>query len=368
MRVGVAGWFGSDNVGDEVLLATTLGLIRASARSSQMMVFAADAGRVAELHGVRAVPLAPAGYAAKLQALPGVARELRRLDVVVVGPGTVLQERSPNLRWPGTLPLFLRLCLLARAAGTPVVLFGVGVREGTTAPGRAALRLIGRSAAAVGARDRASAALLGPAAEVIGDVAAAWTPPGPAAPVRREDRFAVSLRPLPAGVAGPVVAAVDAAATALAARGLSGEFLVMARGRGAAGEDDLDAWRAHFSAALPPLQVPLARAVRPDDEWIRILGSYRVVVAARLHAALLALHFGTPTVAVAHEEKISRTMAALGLGDFVWRPGMACVDLARMAERALDESGRFLAARAVLARGGAAARQFLGDTLAALAS
>ena len=363
-RVGIAGWFGSDNLGDEVLLATTLALVSEISRSS-VVVLAADPQRVSELHEAPALELAPSSYGAKVRSLPALVKELRRLDVLLIGPGTVLQERAPNLRWPGTLPLFLRLCLLARLAGTPVVLFGAAVREDTTPMGRAILKMIGRCAAAVGVRDQVSADLLGSTAQVIGDVAGAWPTLAPS--TVGTNRFALSLRPLPQSVNAQILPAVTEAICALTLSGLSGDFLVVARGRGARGEDDRTVWSNQFPAALRLVEAPLERAVRPSDGWMRILGSYQVVIAGRLHTALLALHFATPIVAIAHEEKLSRTLAALGLGSFVWTPGMPNQALVRMVDRARADRAPFLAARNRLVDGGRRAREFLHESLAEIA-
>lgn len=362
MRVGIAGWFGSDNLGDELLLATTLRLLGGGAGTHRVTVFAADAGRVSELHGVRAVALSPPGYIAKVRELPTLCRELGRLDVVLLGPGTVLQERSPNLRWPGTLPMFLRLCLAARMMGTPVIIFGAAVREDTTAVGRAVIGMIGRSASAIGVRDSTSAALLGARARIIGDVAAAWTPPAGVSVDRR--RFAVSLRPVSSDIGRPIWASVSDVIAALRADGLAGDFLMVARGQGAVGEDDRDVWMERFRSTLAEVVIPLNRALRPGDTWTGGLACYRVLIAARLHAAVVALHFATPTVGIAYEEKIVRMFTALGLRDFVWSPTMPQGELLRMTERAMADPSPFLAARDRLAADAIGIQQFLAGSLA----
>ncbi|MGH9124982.1 MAG: polysaccharide pyruvyl transferase family protein [Acidimicrobiales bacterium] len=366
MRIGIAGWFGSDNLGDEVLLATTLDLITEFCQPCCVMVLSANPSRVSELHAAPALALSPPGYLAKMRALPAMYRELRRLDVLVIGPGTVFQERAPNLRWPGTLPLFLRLCLLARLAGRPVVLFGAAVREETTALGRVTLRIIGRCAASIGARDQVSAGLLSSGAQVIGDVAAAWRPS--VRGTHQVQRFAVSLKPLPSSLNAQVLSAVSETISDLTVAGLAGDFVAVARGRGAVGEDDRTVWQTQFSAVLRLIEVPLERVLHPEDEWISILGSYQIVIAARLHTALLALKFATPIVAIAHEEKLSRSLTALGLGGFVWTPGMPNQTLIRMVQQAQVDRTPFLAARNLLTGSGDRARGFLHDALAEIGS
>ncbi len=165
MRIGIAGWFGSDNLGDEILLHSLMGAVRAAAPDAGFVVLCPEPDRVTELHGVDAIhlPTLRARGSAGRQGV-GPTSALRGCDLLLLGPGTIFQERSPNLPWPGTLPMFARLVAMARLAGTPVAIAGAGVREGGTAAGRRLLRVIGAGCAAVGVRDARSAALFRPLA------------------------------------------------------------------------------------------------------------------------------------------------------------------------------------------------------------
>jgi polysaccharide pyruvyl transferase WcaK-like protein len=359
MRVAVAGWFGSDNLGDEILLHSLVDCVRTAAPAARIVVLAPDPGRVRELHDVDALafPTLRGGGAARRHG--AVRRVLRGADLLVLGPGTVFQERSPHLAWPGTLPLFARLVALARSAGTPVAALGVGVREGGTPAGRLLLRGLGRACAAIGVRDARTAAVFGRRARVIGDLAHALPlpPPGPAP----GQRFAVSLRPLGGAEVG-LAASLSELVVRLGADGWSGEFLPMAFGRGATGEDD----RAAGGPDLPVAPNPLADGGRLGpglDRWLRNLAGYGLVVGVRLHAVLMAVALGVPTVAIAYERKVADAFADLGLARFVVDPTADAATLHRAALAATTAGAEFAAARERVATAGRAARAFVASTV-----
>jgi polysaccharide pyruvyl transferase WcaK-like protein len=359
-RIGITGWFGSDNLGDEILLHALLGCVRAADASASFVVLCPDPDRVGELHGVDAAPMPRLRGAASHRR--AARRAIAACDVLFIGPGTVFQERSPNLRWPGTLPMFARIVATARTVGTPVVPVGVGVREGGTVLGRGLVRAIGAASATVGARDRRSAALLGSRARVIGDLAYAVTVPtvdghGP--------RFAVSMRPLGPGVEDRLRTSVAACARRLVEDGWTGAFLPMAFGRGARGEDDRTAY-APLAGSLDLLGNPLhghgLLGARLDD-WLRELGGHGLLVGTRLHAVIMAIALGVPTVAVAYERKVADTLTELGLERFVVAADVDADTLHRTALAAVASAPEFAAAAARIEHRGRVAREFVASTL-----
>jgi polysaccharide pyruvyl transferase WcaK-like protein len=365
MKHGIVGWFGSDNLGDEILLHALIDRVAAADPEASFVVFCPDPRRVTEVHGVAAVamPRLRGSAAARRAANATIAG----CDVLFLGPGTVFQERSPNLRWPGTLPLFARIVATARRAGTLVVPVGVGVREGGTALGRRLLRSIGAASHAIGARDRRSADLLSPRATVIGDLA--YAVPVPTVEPAGAHRFALSLRPLAPATADRLGAAVSACVRRLNADGWSGAFLPMALGRGARGEDDRD---VRLAEPLGLVENPLTRAgngVRPAglaaglDEWLRALGRHDLVVATRLHAAVMAIAVGVPTVAIAYERKVGDSLTDLGLERFVVGPDVDGDALHRTALEAAGSPERFREAAGRIAERGAVASAFVASVL-----
>jgi polysaccharide pyruvyl transferase WcaK-like protein len=368
VRIGIAGWFGSDNLGDEILLHSLIGCVRSVEASASFVVFAPNPGRVRQLHAVDAehMPtLRSRGAAERQGAVQGA---LRGCDLLFLGPGTVFQERSPNLSWPGTLPLFARLVGMARLAGTPVAVAGAGVREGGTAVGRQLLRALGAACVAVGVRDQRSAAHFGRGAQVIGDLAYALKLPEVKS-AKRDDRFAVSMRPLAPDTETSLLAAISGCVDRLGREGWSGAFLPMAYGRDAHGEDDRAIYDRAFADALDVVATPLdgdAPLAGALDEWLGTLATNRLVIATRLHAAVMAVALGVPTVAVAYERKVHDAFVDLNLERFVLGPDVGSETLHRAARLAAESTEDFQDAAARLASQGMVGQQFIASVLKGL--
>ncbi|MDQ4133710.1 MAG: polysaccharide pyruvyl transferase family protein [Actinomycetota bacterium] len=91
--------------------------------------------------------------------------------------------------------------------------------------------------------------------------------------------------------------------------------------------------------------VAINRGFHPPSALRRVLGTFDVVVATRLHAAILAMTAGTPALGVAYERKSYEVFDALGLADSVVDieelDGTVLIDaadrlLAGLAQRRLD--------------------------------
>ena len=91
LRIALAGWYGSDNLGDEMILSCMAGALRA--RGVEPMVVSIDPERTAADHGVEAV--------AHRSPLPSAAlrRSLDRADAMVLSGGVVQSETSPWNIW-----------------------------------------------------------------------------------------------------------------------------------------------------------------------------------------------------------------------------------------------------------------------------
>jgi polysaccharide pyruvyl transferase WcaK-like protein len=365
VRTGIVGWFGSDNLGDEVLLHCLASCVKAAREDASFTVFSPAPDRVAEVHGIGSAPMPVLRGPGSIERQRRLLRLIRECDILILGPGTVFQERSPSLAWPGTLVLFSRIVAAARLAGTPVAAVGVGVREDLTPFGRGLLRCLAAACVAVGARDRRSASHLGPRSRIIGDLAYTYD-------FRRVQRrgptptFAVSMRPLARETEHSLVRAVAGCAARLHRDGLSGIFLPMALGRGARGEDDRDIYERAFRDSLDVVETPLASNQPLADTlggWLAALTSHRVVIATRLHAALLAVALGVPTVAVAYERKVLDAFAELRLSRFAVGPDADAETLHQRATLAMRSAEAFGEAAARSAEQGQVAREFVASVL-----
>jgi polysaccharide pyruvyl transferase WcaK-like protein len=365
-RICIAGWFGSDNYGDELLLHSLMTEVKRSLPDVELSVICADPGRVTDLHKVDAVGLPvirrrkdDAPYAGAI-----VRQRLSESRILILGPGTVFQERSPSLPWPGTWPLFTRLTMMARMSGARVAIVGAGIREGNTAFGNACARFVGGLSDSIGVRDAFSARAFGSKAEVIGDVAAAL--PGVAVTwASNSSQFAVSMRPLSASDEQRLAHTISELIRFLASRGLAGTFLPMAVGRNASRENDLEVYQKYFAESLDLANFPLSLGPVSDNlsDWTRSLRNNRLVIATRLHAALLAVSQAVPTVAFAYERKLSVVFEQLGLGAFILPVTASPAQAEAVCERALQGQEPFQRAQEIIFSQGDSIRRFITSTV-----
>jgi polysaccharide pyruvyl transferase WcaK-like protein len=176
------GTFGEGNAGDDVMLLATLAGVRARRPEARFVIFSGDrrhTERLLEREGV------PAGVCECLYTgrygirEPGTrfprslgwivqnVRAIARADILLIGPGTQLQDVTRRLR----VLFFLARGVLAWLLRTPFAFFGIGYWKVGGRLSSRVLRWTGRRAAFVATRDRASARALEahgiPAAKII---------------------------------------------------------------------------------------------------------------------------------------------------------------------------------------------------------
>ena len=145
MRVLVAGWIGSTNLGDELVFAGMRELLER--RGIRPVAVSQDPVATRTDHGVNAVSgIDP--YA--------ITRAIGQADAVILGGGGLLQDDSSVLN----LPFHLSRVALAGGRGTPFAGVGLGVGGLSTTFGRGLVRRAMRSAVAISVRDQPSAELL----------------------------------------------------------------------------------------------------------------------------------------------------------------------------------------------------------------
>jgi polysaccharide pyruvyl transferase CsaB len=341
VKVLVAGWVGSTNLGDELCFAGLHQLL--AERGVQVAAISTDPAATRATHGVGAVAHTD---------LPGIIAAVRSADAMVFGGGGIVQDVTSPLN----LPYHLSRVAIARAVGTPYAGVGLGVGGVDTALGAALIRYGLRGHVGITVRDEASRQLLAdvgvPGAVVAADLAFALEPP-PAA-TRPDDVLAVSLRPwsdrrrpLPAAAHedGTPETHVRALATALddaASRtGLRIRFVSLQRDRDAAFHRRLaERMRSEVGFAAPAVDGFL-------DEYARA----RAVISMRYHGGVGAVLAGRPVVLISYALKVDAL--ARELGPSTRRLGWEADDLARIPA-ALDEvigwDEEVLAARAHLIR------------------
>ena len=260
-------------------------------------------------------------------------RDLAGYDLVISTGGTYLVENY----WLVPVLFNYRVALLL---GKPLVFYTQSMGPFTRPRYRRALRSIFRAARLVLLRDERSRRHLeevaGPLshAHVLPDVAFGLARPErltaaqEAAPSQgRPLRVAVSVREWPyfkertpeAGMA-EYEDAVAAAVTALVERhGAEVAFLSTCQGVPEYRYDDGAVAERIADRLSPEVRrcVQVDRQFHPPEELLERLGTFDLVVATRMHMAILALVAGVPVLPIAYEFKTKALFERLGLGEWV---------------------------------------------------
>jgi polysaccharide pyruvyl transferase CsaB len=323
VRVLVAGWVGSSNLGDELCFA---GLRRQlAARGAEVAAVSTDPERTRRWHGTGAVDH---------RDLAGIVSAVRSADAMVFGGGGILQDVTSPLN----LPYHLSRVVLARGLHTPFAGVGLGVGGVDTRLGAALIRHAMRGNLGITVRDAASRDLLTrvgvPGAQVAADLAFALEPP--ATPRAPREVIAVSLRPwserisrLPAaahvdGTPERHVAATAHALDEIAGRtGLQIRFVALQRDR-----DD-----AFHRRIAERMRTPTSFAAPELDGFLDAYADARAVISMRYHGGVGAVLAGCPVVLISYALKVDALALELGAG--ARRLGWDAADLARLPD-ALD--------------------------------
>jgi len=313
-KIGITGFYGAGNLGDEAILTSLLAHLRSRGDFS-FAVFGVNPEQVTATHGVPAYRFSLRRPWRDLRALWG-------LDAMVIGGGGLLHDY-----WPGVPARYLAWARCCRLAGVPLYLHAVGVgpwhRRDTAGRYRALFRL----ASDITVRDRGSLELAtqaGGKARLCPDPALGLEPP-PA------DSLPTTLSPLglrPGGYAliaprawfesGPqavqregsmsaTAALLAEVADVLQAEGLRPVFLRMHAGR-----DEHICRLVQGAMRNPEGTLILDPGTVPD--CLRLVAGAALVVAMRLHALLLACLCAVPAVPLAYDAKVSEGMEACGQG------------------------------------------------------
>ena len=137
----LCGYYGENNLGDDALLTV---LLKEIPQPCRLLVTAHDAHAVAEL--------APDAEVVNRRCLRSVLRSIGRVDAVVFGGGSLLQD-STSLR---SLIYYLVIIAIARLRGCPVLLWGQGLGPLQRRISRAMVRLLLPSCSSASWRDQTS--------------------------------------------------------------------------------------------------------------------------------------------------------------------------------------------------------------------
>ncbi len=339
-RIFVAGYYGYGNAGDEAILAA---MVRDLKRitGAEIVVASGDPERTVRQHNVEAV---------SRLSIEGLAREVQRSDLVIVGGGGHFHDYfdfgldTVLTPWHGALTFCASILTLAAAFGRRSMLYAVGVGPLETAAGRELTASLVPLCQAVSVRDAGSRRTM---LEVLG-------PGADAGPIEMVADPAFGLQAAPAEQVESALEAggVDPAREYLAVSLRHWDF-----------DGEQEAWESEVAAALDrvvtesrdiqlvgvPMQAEAGQAYEDDravldrvrsrleapSRWITIEGveepsviagvvaRARALLAMRYHAALFGAVSGVPTVALAYDPKVSslfeiRDVAGVSLAPESW--------------------------------------------------
>lgn len=314
-RIAIAGWYGSDNLGDELILQSLAEGLRA--RDVEPVGISIDSARTRRDHGIETVTHRGPGQSSTLR------RVLGDCDGMAIAGGIIQSETSP---W--NIPFHTSRLRAASRAGCPMAAVGMGVGLVDGPLGRRLSRSSLRQVPRIVVRDAESAqrlSRLGLADQVVvgADPAIALEPE----PVDPDDTMCVILRPPnrrgPRTAAGKAKRATRQAATldrvarsidkVAAMTGLSPRLVAFQASRDGPLHDQV----AQRLAATPEVVTPSLHSVLSE------VGRSRLVITMRYHGAVAALLHNRPAVLLNYSPK----MASLGSEGRGWAPLLDIDDL-----------------------------------------
>jgi polysaccharide pyruvyl transferase WcaK-like protein len=307
------GYFGAGNLGDDLLLAVTIGALHPMLPHARF--FVRDHGDTAELSaldqgitftGIETI-LADQSVSRVVRLaryLSAYARAFRECQWLVFAGGTLFHERGTLT----ALVLQWMICVLARLQRVRIAALGVGVAELHSGTARWLLRrIVAMSELFLVRDDAALRQCAGTKARLTSDLVFAWDALKPVAPTAG-NHARIGLTIYPPACRGPVgkqarAALVDAIRSWQAA-GHTVVYLICQRDGPAVGDDTIfTQLSAELGSGSPKIET---RVLTTDAAIIaHQIGDLTVICGMRFHALVLAAMLGRPFLGLAHDNKIS---------------------------------------------------------------
>ncbi|MDI3330487.1 MAG: polysaccharide pyruvyl transferase family protein [Micrococcus sp.] len=332
-KVILAGFYGAGNLGDELILKSVSHALQHADPAVQVQVAAENATNVEAAHGLQAF---------QRRNLHAAAYEVHTAAAVVVGGGGLWHDYT-FARAGGLLGLFNGatismagfgiLPMMGRVLGKPYHVVGMGVGPLTDEDARATVRFLAEQTSSLYVRDPESAELLrslpvdperittGPdvvhAVPLPGTEAVAAHLPAVVAEAKAAGRpvIGVNLRPWTHEdmdrVAGTVAGAL---ADAVPADGPEPLYVAVPMQAGAA--FDVGTVAQVFAGLPEGAETWIPESALDLDTLVALYGCMDLLVAMRLHAALVAHRCGVPVVGLGYDPKVGRHFEEVGRGDW----------------------------------------------------
>ncbi|GBC85877.1 GDP-mannose-dependent alpha-(1-6)-phosphatidylinositol monomannoside mannosyltransferase [bacterium HR11] len=345
-RVALAGCFGFRNTGDDAILEAWLHDLTTYLEDISVVVLGGDDAYLREsFPEVAFVPW---------RDWPGTVQAVEAADLLVVAggglfhdywamePGTFLKAPA----WVGPM-YYLSLIGLAKLFERPCVVTGVGIGPLRTETGRAYVREVLSWADAVTVRDTGSREVLQSAGFPEPDRVAVTADPVfrlPVVPARKHPGLDEALTP---PVTRPLVGVAvrnwpgypppdqwlpelaQALQGVVRRTGGTVLFLPFQAYPVHPPTDDVEAARAVSRLMGEARNVRIVERYLPPRQADALVGACDVLVAMRLHAAVLALRHGVPCISLAYDPKVRHLMVDAGLDEF-------CFDLGDLRRDVLE--------------------------------
>ena len=346
-RVLAIGWFGENNLGDDAMLSGLLRLLDRSLGGADVTVATRDPEDTAAAFGARTMRRPAPGDSGFTN--PELLWTSLRSDLVTLGGGDLIREQAdgvvPALNWLNRVRVPLRL-------RRPVALLGISVGDLFSPHVIRAVTNDLRRIPLVAARDSASAARLAelgaPNVITIGDLSLEALAAPPAVPGRPNARPRIGVvfreiigrgRDVPETTNERLQTELAEALDRLVVGVEAQVELIPFRTRGAKPRPDDDARAGEALAARAASSAAWVRHARPESAqaFADLAAGLDLIVAVRLHGAVLGTGAGRPVLGIAYDAKTTGFLADLGLAEQALRLNATADEIAAAARRTLDD-------------------------------
>lgn len=302
----VSGYYGFGNLGDEAILEQVITELLRVAPSEDICVLSANPKATTQAFEIPAADRAD---------FLGLVRKLANARLLVSGGGGLFQDT----RSPGSVAFYGAHIALAKALGARAVVYAQGVGPLTSPAGRLLTKQSLKLCDAISVRDRQSQELLeswGLKSELTADPV--WnlkpSPPAPAtqaavaalSPGRDADHPLVGLSIRPSSNFSE--RHNNSLLQALAAGLPTGARLLLLPLQATQDEPVLRHFLAGWQALGRQGAILKTKELSRPSQWIAILAQLDFLVSMRLHALIMALGTGVPSVGIAYDPKVSKLL------------------------------------------------------------
>ena len=304
-KIVISGYYGSDNAGDEAMLAAMIEVLSDLDPKIEITVISARPDDTEKRHGVKAV---------SWLGIPAIWKAMREADLLISGGGSLLQ----NVTSGRSLYYYLGIIFLAKLAGLPVMLYAQGIGPVYGGFARWLMSWLGNHARMITVRDKGSLAELASLGINRPHIEATADPVLAIHPVDKGIGRAI-LEKYHADGAKPVVGIsvrewrgwnhykdVLAQAADQIVREFNARVVFMPM------QYPGDVKAAETVAARMKEESIVLREDFSTSELLSLVGNLDILVGIRLHALIFAGVMGVPMIGISYDPKVERFLDSIG--------------------------------------------------------